>query len=124
MLRKTLTTAAVASAVVLAGCAHNGLPPPVAPGATVPIISPTGNAGIDNAVASVQDVAVRACGFLPTVSTVSSILSQFISGAGPINSVVTEVAQGICSAVTRKGFRRGMGPPKYRGVVIHGTRVR
>lgn len=122
MFRKILTVTVAGAAISLGACAT--LNQPTAPGATVPIINPTGNASIDNAVTQVQSFAIQACGFQPAASTVAGILATFIPGAAPINSIVTQIAQGICAAVTRKGFRRGGPAPSYRGVAIHGTRVR
>lgn len=124
MFRKILTVTVAGAAISLGACAHNPDGTPVVAGGVVPIIAPTGNASIDNAVTQVQSFAIQACGFQPAASTVAGILATFIPGAAPINSIVTQIAQGICAAVTRKGFRRGGPAPTYRGVAIHGTRVR
>lgn len=124
MFRKILTVTVAGAAISLGACAT--LNQPGVPGANgiIPIINPTGNASIDSAVTQVQSFAIQACGFQPAASTVAGILATFIPGAAPINSIVTQIAQGICAAVTRKGFRRGGPAPTYRGVAIHGTRVR
>lgn len=120
MFRKVLVI--TIAAISLGACATPGGAPSSGSGGT-PIIS-TGNPDVDAIVVKAQDIAVKACGFLPTVSTVSGILSTFIPGAAPINSLATQIAEGICGAVAKKGFRRGGPAPKYRGVAIHGERVR
>jgi hypothetical protein len=75
-------------------------------------------------IIAVQQTATQICGYLPTISTVTSILSTFVPGAGPINDVALQVAQAICGAVTVKSARRGAGPPTVRGVPVHGRFVR
>jgi hypothetical protein len=46
----------------------------------------------------VEDATVAACGFLPIASTVATIIS-----ASPSVATATQLAQLICSAVTKKG---------------------
>lgn len=108
------------AAISLGACATV---PGATPSGTIPIINPTGNPQIDNVVSQVQAFAIKACGFQPAASTVAGILATFIPGAAPINSVISEITNGICAAVTRKGFRRGGPAPTYRGVAIRGQRV-
>ena len=92
--------------------------------ATVPGVDPITGGQITTEVTNVQEAATQICGFLPTASTVTNILASFITGASPIATVVNQVAASICSAVTAKSLRRGAGPPRVRGVAIHGTFVR
>jgi len=124
MFRKILTVVVAAAAIGLGACATtNPDGTPIVSG-TIPIIAPTGNAQIDNVVSQVQSFAIQACGFQPAASTVTGILATFIPGAAPINSIITQITNGICAAVTKKGFRRGSTAPTYRGVSITGQRVR
>jgi hypothetical protein len=125
MFRKFLTIAVAVAAVSLGACATtNPDGTPRVGGGVAPILAPTGSPQIDEFVVKVQDFAIQACGFQPTAATITGILSTFIPGAVPINALATQITTGICSAVTKKGFRRGGAAPSYRGVKISGTRVR
>lgn len=84
----------------------------------------TDSANVAAQIAAAQQTAAQICGYLPTVSTVTSILATFVPGASPINDVAVQVAQAICGAVTAKSVRRGGSAPMVRGVVIHGRFVR
>lgn len=121
-MTKIATVAVLGITLLLGACA--GVNPTNVGGGSSVIITPTGNADIDAVVVKAQDLAVRVCGFLPAASTVSNIIATFVPGAAPINSIATQIAQGICSAVTKKGFRRGSSAPTFRGVAITGQRVR
>lgn len=72
-------------------------------------------------VAQVQADAKAICGFLPTATTVANVITTF-TGGGAVVNVVSQVAAGICAAVTNKGARRGGA--RYRGVKIKGRFVR
>lgn len=112
MNKISLTLAAGLLAASLGGCVitagSNGAPIPE------PFPS-TGNTTIDAIIAQAQTI----CGFAPAVSTVSSIIDTFVPGT----AIVGTIANGICSAITKKSARRGAAGPTYRGVVIVGRRV-
>ena len=97
----------------LAGCATQGNG---GGGGGVPSIDPA-------TVQQIKDTAATICGFVPTATTVASIIATF-TGGGAVVDMVGQAAQGICAAVTAKGVRRGGPPPKYRGVRIQGKFVR
>lgn len=109
-MRNALMAAAVASSLALAGCATQPLPD----GSPGPLVDPV-------KVAQVQNTAKQICGFLPTATTVASIIATF-TGGGAIVDTVGQAANGICAAITSKGARRG-GVAKYRGVTIRGEYV-
>ena len=70
-------------------------------------------------IAEIQQDAVLACSFLPTVNTVANILAAGVPGL----SVASSVAQAICSSVTAAttaGALRANAAPTVAGVVIHG----
>ncbi len=120
MYRKLVIIAVAFCTLAIGACV------PVTPGSG-PAVTPisTGDPTIDQAVATAQSYAVEACGFLPTVNTVTGILATFVAGAAPIQSVAIQIAQGICNAVNNKGYHRGMKRKlKYRGVTIQGQLVR
>lgn len=118
MLRKALTALAVASMVAIAACATPG-------GVTIttPTIStdPGPTAGVT--IEQVQNIVVRGCGFLPTVSTVADIITTF-TGGGAAVAIADRIASAICNAVApRNAARRGAGQPRVNGVAIHGRFV-
>lgn len=78
---------------------------------------PTGGQTID--IALVQRIAVGACGFLPTASTVLNIFSA----GNALVMTAESVAGSICAAITAKASRRGGPGPSVNGVAIHGTYV-
>lgn len=108
-MRKLLIAAALSCG--LAGCATT-----------------SGTPSID--VGQVQQAAIAACGFLPTVETVVGIIATFATGgaAAPVVATAEGVAEAICSAVVPKAAARRGGapaaPPAVNGVVIHGQFVR
>ena len=76
----------------------------------------TTGTGIDPAfIAQVQQLTQQVCSFVPTVSTVASIVAALF-GAGPAVGAVTEVAQSICSAVTTKSGRYGLSHGSHKAV--------
>jgi hypothetical protein len=111
----TALAVVLAAGLGLAACA--GTTPSSTGGTTT---SPTGDATTNAIIAS----TVKACGFLPTVSTVTGIIASFVPGGAPINSLVTSIAQSICGAVAPKaGMRRGAARPEVNGVVVEGRFV-
>jgi outer membrane lipoprotein SlyB len=72
----------------------------------------------------VQAATVAACGFLPTISTVASILASF-TGTSSVVSSIEQAAAGICAGVTAKGGRLGARrAASFNGVRIEGHFVR
>jgi hypothetical protein len=107
MTMKVLLAPALAGSLFLAGC----------------------NTTIDSAniaaqITAAQQTAVQICGYLPTVATVTGILSTFDPTAALVNGVAVQVAQAICGAVTAKSVRRGGSVPMVRGVPVQGRFVR
>lgn len=113
----------LAAALMLGACAG------------VPDSAPVSGSGVviggavvpgDTTIQQIQDTAVRVCGFVPTVTTVTGIVASFFPGGGPINSIVSTVANGICNAVVsssgKKTARRAgaSGPPTVGGVRVEG----
>lgn len=82
MIKRLFLATAILSTAVLAGCAN-------IPGFTVPTI------------AQVQDATIQACKFIPTATTVSSIIAA--ATAGPAGSAIAvtagSVAQSVCAAL-------------------------
>lgn len=66
-------------------------------------------------VDSIQKATVAACGFLPTAQTILNIFS-----AHPAVATASVIANGICTAVGKKGS----GNWHYDGVKIEGRFVR
>lgn len=70
----------------------------------------------------VEDATVAACGFLPVAATVATIIS-----ASPSVTTATQLAQLICSAVTKKGATRTTVPTVKLGgksIVVEGKFVK
>lgn len=111
-MRRLMISTALLGTLALAGCAGGGGFGTVTPGGT-------GTATTDPTIAQVQDVAAKICGFVPTVSTVVSIITTF-TGGGAIADMAGQAAKSICSAVTQRSVRRGMGPTTARGVKVEG----
>lgn len=103
-MRKIITAFAVAGSVLLSGCGTTGGLPT--------------NEQINTTVAQVQSLTQTICAFVPTVSTIANILS------GGASVSISEIANGICAAVTAKSLRRGGPRPNYKGVPIRGRFVR
>lgn len=92
----------IVAASLLAGCAtsSNGVPP------------------IDPAViTNIQNTVTRICGYVPAAITVANIIATFAGGTN-IVALTSQIANGICGAVTSKSARYGGKLPTYRGVVI------
>lgn len=118
MLKKIALACSLIGALALGACASTGIP--ATPGSNV-----------DPTVQAIQDAAIKACGFLPAVSTVSAIVSSFIPGAGGVNALVTQIAGSICNAVAPTGktasLRRAGPPVVYTSngpVAVNGTFVK
>lgn len=119
MFKKLLILSVLGATLALGAC--SGVPVVVAPGGTTtPPTSVTGDPTTDAILAA----TVKACGFLPTVSTVTGIIASFVPGGAPVNSLVTSIASSICNAVAPKAsaMRRGavLTPPIVNGVIIEG----
>lgn len=106
MIKKILVSFSVLAALSLGACAT------------------TTSSDVSAQIAEAQAIAVKACGFLPTVATVSAIISTFVPGASQVNSVATQVATSICDAIAPKSAARKMGVPTVNGVIIKGEYVR
>src|SRR4051812_28437210 len=93
-MRKSVIALGVAG-VLLGGCASNGRPS----------IEPEQITAVES---QVQQTAAAVCGFIPTISTVVSILSTF-SNVSPVVGIVNQVAKSICDAVApaKMMLRRG-----------------
>ena len=81
---------------------------------------------IADTVAKIQAAAIAACGFEPTASTVTNIIGQ-ASGGGDTTAKITEVASGICTAVTpptTQSLLETATPWVYKGVKIEGKFVK
>jgi hypothetical protein len=81
---------------------------------------------VSQAISTVQQKAVTACGYLPAVETVASILATFVSSTAAPIQIATTVANGICNQVAPKGQSRLKRAtlPTYKGVPIQGEFVR
>lgn len=99
----------MAGAIAIGGCANTG------GGGGIPSIDPA-------TIAQVQNTATQICGFLPTASTVASIIATFFGGGAVVGNIA-QSAQAICDAVTKKGFRRG-ATIRVNGVIVRGSFVR
>jgi len=112
-LRRSIMAAAMLGALAVGGCSSiPGMPG----GTTTPVDAQA-------LIKQIQGYAVSACSFLPTASTVASIIGT-LAGVGPQVSTASDVAAQICAAVTAAptvGRKRGASAaPTVRGVVIHG----
>ena len=116
-IKNTLALAAVVTVGLALGACSTTLPSPG--GATTPPTT-TGDATTDKIIGA----TVKACGFLPTVSTVTGIIASFVPGGAPVNELVTSIARSICGAVApaKMGARRGAASPTgvVRGVQVEG----
>jgi hypothetical protein len=72
-------------------------------------------------VTTIQQDAVLACGFLPTVGTVANIIAV----GNPLLATAEAVAAAICAAVApaKASGRLGAVAPQVNGVTIHGRFV-
>ena len=78
-----------------------------------------GTGSLDSQVKDVQAAAVKACGFLPTASSVAAILSA----GNPAVTGVTAVATAICAAVTKVCAAVTKVAPQARGLEQECPRV-
>lgn len=76
------------------------------------------NTGGKFTIADAQAVAVAACSFLPTASTVANI----IAAGSPQLNTATAVGNAICAAVAPKAGTSA-GKPTVAGVPVEGQRV-
>jgi hypothetical protein len=87
------------------------------------VVAPTDTTTtVINVAKQVEDAAVAACGFLPAATTIATIIS-----ASPSVLTATQIAQLICSAVTKKSAVRGSHPTVNVGgkaVVVEGKFVK
>jgi hypothetical protein len=124
-MRTIIKVTALSMALFLGACAHTTDP---ATGITTTTLDPDLGKLISPFVTPEQvqkasDIAVRTCGYLPAVQTVSGLLATFVPGAGAVTDIANQVANLICKTVTSKGARRGAiagHVPVVRGVAIHG----
>jgi hypothetical protein len=117
---KIISLSAILAAGLALGACSTTLPSPGG-GAVVPPTT-TGDKTTDSVIAA----TVKACGFLPTVATVTGIVASFVPGGAPVNSLVTSIAQSICNAVAppKMGARRGGHAPMVGDVLVEGRFVR
>lgn len=118
MMKKIAVLGLLAGSLALAGCnATTGSGP------KPPVVTET---QVSSAINTVQQTAVKVCGYLPAVQTVTGILATFSGSAAPFIEVANVVANGICRAVTSKSsaLNKGFAPPSYKGIVIQGDYVR
>lgn len=103
-MRKFLLGIMLVGGLALGGCSTTG-----------------GLAGLS--AASVQQLAVSICGYLPTAATVAAILAA----GNPAINTIEAAASAICAAVapvaTASGKLRAT-TPTVAGVVVHGRFVR
>ncbi len=97
-------------ALPLAGCAGGS--------ATGSLPSPT---QVQDTITQIQAITTQVCKFAPTAATVANIIDALgLHGAGAVG----DIANQICSAVTKVGATRHGGSPKVAGVRIRGKFVR
>jgi hypothetical protein len=107
MLKKTILVAAAAAAVGLAGCTPSSV-------------------GNSAEISQIQQAAVAACAFLPTVTTVADILAKNSSAV----ATAEQVAAAICAAVvpapkTSSKFKLTLIEPiNLSGITIDGKFVK
>jgi hypothetical protein len=109
-MRKLVIALAVGASVALGGCAT----------------SPSGQPTIDPSIQTqIQNGTAAACGFVPTITTVASILASFVGG-GPIVGVVGSTIKAICDAVAppKASLKRKFGKPMVNGVPVEGYFIR
>ena len=74
----------------------------------------------EDVIKKAQEVAVSVCSFLPTVTTITNILSL----NNPLLKTGTDIGNAICNAVGPKGAPRAVpGGPKVGGITVEGQRV-
>lgn len=104
MVRTSFLAAAAAASLLLAGCATSG------------------SGGSSISVSTVQNAAVTACGFLPTVSTVANL----IASNNALVSSAESIASAICAAVApaKQSGKFGAARASVNGVAVRGKFVR
>ena len=85
-MKKYLMSAALAACIGLGGCVTTDQ--------------------VNSEVTDIQQAAVAACGFLPSVSTVAAIIGVW-TNTTPAIDLATAIAASICGSVTPKSLRRG-----------------
>lgn len=101
-MMKLARNAAVIATLALGGCA----------GTLPPVNSST--------ISQIQQMAVQACGFLPTAKTVADILAALAGAGTAAIDAAAQAAQSVCSAIGAKSLKRGA---LKRSIVINGHRV-
>lgn len=101
---------AICGALSLAGCAST------APDGT----TTTPASQVTDVINKAQQVATQICGFVPTINTITNILSL----GNPTLTTATSIAQAVCSAVTQRSARRNAPRPNVQGVIVEGHFVR
>lgn len=118
-MKNLFIVAALCGSVALAGCASTGVTPVPGPR---PIT--TGNINIGATISAAEAAAVKACGFLPTEQTITSILATFVPSTAVPISIGNQIASMICNAVVPKASsRRRLSMPIVNGVRIQGSFV-
>lgn len=108
-MRLAVTGAAMAVVLSLGACQ---VPPLPGPGVPVDPGAPPPN-NVSQIISQVQQAAITACAFQPTVQTVSSIIGAFTSVGAQIASV-NQLASQICAAISvPKSQKRAAGVPQY-----------
>ncbi len=107
---KKIIAITFAGALTLAGCNSVTTPTPT-------------TTAVVNIATQVEEATVAACKFLPAATTVATIIS-----ASPSVMTATQIAQLICSAVSKKAASRGASLPTLslggKRVVVEGKFVR
>lgn len=118
-IRNLACAALAVAAMGLGACANGQGGVPGAPGTP----------DVGAIVSEIQQAAVTACSFQPTIATVSSIIGTFTSVGAQIDSV-NQIAAQICAAIAvPKSARRGGAAPQFcdgparQCVPIHGKWV-
>lgn len=111
MQSRTIRPLALGLALMMGGCAA------VTPGTTPgPVITlPAVQAEIDAIIAATK----AQCSWIPDAASLANLIGSFIPGAAPVTSIVSQVANSICSQVLAKGLRYG-GPQQ---VVVNGIPI-
>lgn len=75
----------------------------------------------------IEQGAIVACGYAPSVVSISAILGSFIPGVGGVGPIVTEICQAVNALKTPMGAMVRAGAPAtvmVRGVAVHGVFTR
>lgn len=103
-LKSLLLAGALAGTLALGGCATNGA------------------GGSSISLASVQNAAVAACGFLPTAATVANLIASNNAAIATAESI----ASAVCAAVapSKQAGKHGAVLASVNGVRVRGKFVR